>query len=391
MIRLLLLCLVLVQAAWAQEVVDPADLVLNVTVESTGTTPYQQEMVLLTIHGIYRRHITLEKLEMPDLAGTNWMQLGEDHWFESTIDGVTVKNMRRRMALFPEEVGRLTIAPFVHHLTLLDESNNWFDYNVFSEPITLDVQEAPETEDWWFPVRNLEISDTWSNAPDQLGAGDGVLRIITVKAVGVGPNMMPPMPELTSPSAHIFAHPEKRLVELSSNGPISVAFWRWTIKPKNPPSAILKPIQFTYFDTQDRSLKTAKISAQRVAISTDELPAPTQAVMQEPVVLSRVRVFAVALVAFVAGSALVIGRDRRFSLDLIKVRARLITLKYRLSRACHSGDMRRMRRLSVNLDRTARPNTERQHLLDELEGQIFGARSEAFDPGGYYRRFVGTL
>ncbi len=82
--------------------VDPSDLTLTVTVETLAATPFRQEMVLLTIHGIYKRHITLEKLRQPDFSGFNWMQLGQDHWFESMLDGRPVKNMRRRMAIFPK-------------------------------------------------------------------------------------------------------------------------------------------------------------------------------------------------------------------------------------------------------------------------------------------------
>ena len=164
--------------------VDPKDLVLTVSVENVDVTPYQGEMILLTIHGVYRRHITLEHLIQPELSGFNWMQLGQDHWYETQIRGKTVKNFRRRMALFPEEAGELTIEPFVHHLTLTDEGDDWFEHDIHSEPLTINVNPAPPVDGWWFPVRRLEISDQWSNAPDQLNEGEGVLRVIKITATG---------------------------------------------------------------------------------------------------------------------------------------------------------------------------------------------------------------
>ncbi len=242
------LLLVLTSSLAAQTTeVNPADVTLTVSVENPGATPYVQEMVLVTIHGRYRRHLTREKLEQPDLEGFNWMQLGPDQWFDTTERGKKVKNFRRRMALFPDRPGRLTIGAFTQHLTLTDEVNAWFGHDITSKPMTIEVAPAPVSDDWWLPVRQIEVSDNWSNAPDQLLPGEGVLRVIRVEAVGASPDMLPPMPELRSPSAMIFAHPEKRLVELSPEGPVSIAFWRWTIRPGNDTSAIVEPIGFRLF------------------------------------------------------------------------------------------------------------------------------------------------
>lgn len=391
MIRALFLLLIMTTQALAQRAVDPADLTLTVTLETTETTPYQHEMVLLTVHGVYRRHITLEKLEQPDLKGINWMQLGQDHWFESTIDGLKVKNMRRRIALFPENEGRVTIEPFIHHLTLLDEDNKWFEHDIRSEPITLDVQPAPSNGTWWFPVRRLEISDTWSNAPDQLGTGDGVLRIITLTATGTGPDMIPPMPELKSPSAHIFAHPEKKLVELSPDGPITIAFWRWTIKPRTPPSAILEPLELTYFDTTDRTLKTAKISAQRVAIDQTQLP---PAISQDLPPAGRLNLFwpaatiaATTLLAFGA----VAGRGRRIGIDNLRDFLSARALKRQLRHSSRTRDLAQMRGPARELDARLVASPERTKLLEELEAAIFRARAEPFDTQAFYRAFRATL
>ena len=100
--------------------VGPDDATLSVTVEATETVPFVGEMVLVTIHGVYRRHVTREDLHQPDLAGFSWMQLGPDQWFDSVVNGRKVKNMRRRMALFPEDAGTLRIGAFTHRLTLTD-------------------------------------------------------------------------------------------------------------------------------------------------------------------------------------------------------------------------------------------------------------------------------
>ncbi|MGB5556978.1 MAG: hypothetical protein WBN04_03095 [Paracoccaceae bacterium] len=393
MVRFGLIVLLLLSPApsRAQSAVDPSDLVLTVLLEKTEVAPFQHEMVLLTIHGVYRRHITLETLEQPDLEGFNWMQLGQDDWFESTLDGKAVKNMRRRMALFPQQAGRLKIGAFTHHLTLLDENNNWFEYDITSEPLVLEVKPAPQTDDWWFPVRRLEITDNWSNAPDQLGEGEGVLRIITISALGVSPDMIPPMPELRSPSAQIFPHPEKRLVNLSPNGPVTTAFWRWTIKPSNPPSAILEPIEFSFFDTVSRQMRTAVISAQRVAMADGAFLVPSLRGNDVPVRLRAGALWLVVVVAFLVGLGLVIRPSRRVSTGVLRDWFHIRKLKRTVRRSARAHDLVQLRKASHALDRADEPNDARKKLLTELDAEIYGRSGSGLDLAAFHRRFQSTL
>lgn len=380
MVRLLRQVLVVLAAAtllampgWAQtRAVDPSDLSLTVTVETLPETLMRQEMILLTIHGIYKRHITREQLEQPDLTGFNWMQLGQDDWFESMLDGLPVKNMRRRMAIFPDKAGRLEIGAFQHRLTLLDEDNKWFEYTVKSEPLTIEVSPEPALEGWWFPVRRLQVADTWSNAPDQLSQGAGVLRVVRVSALGASPDMIPPMPELKSPSALIFAHPEKRLVDLTPHGPEAIAYWRWTVTPTNGNAAILEPISFSYFDTVAREMRNVEISAQRVAfgdVTGSARQAEPVAILQSgqrPGLLVIVGLAAFASAVF----ALLYGRSMSLApLTALMQRQRLL---WRFDRAARRKDAAVLRRTAHALDAIHAPSVERRELLSQLDNALFG-------------------
>ena len=354
--------------------VDPADVTLTVTVENPGATPYVQEMVLVTIHGRYRRHLTREKLEQPDLEGFNWMQLGPDQWFDTTERGKKVKNFRRRMALFPDRSGRLTIGAFTQHLTLTDEVNAWFGHDIMSEPMTIEVAPAPVGDEWWLPVRQIEVSDNWSNAPDQLQPGEGVLRVIRVEAVGASPDMLPPMPELRSPSAMIFAHPEKRLVELSPEGPVSIAFWRWTIRPGNDTSAIVEPIGFDYFDTRERVPRAVSISAQRVAMDESTLPAPVPPA--EPSRLRRAPIAFLFTAAMIAGlGTLLLGRRFEGAQALRRFKA-FDPLRRNLRRAAAAQDVAGLRRAAEAMLRRDGENPVRRRLLDDLDRKLFASEPE---------------
>ena len=384
--RLLVLCLLLLPGlACAQtRAVNPGELALEVSVETSADDILKGEMVLVTIHGRYRRHITLEKLETPELDGFNWMQLGQDTWYETRERGQPIKNFRRRMALFPDRTGTLTIPPFVHHLTLTDEGDDWFEHDIASAPVSLDVDPAPAVEGWWFPVRRLEISDQWSNAPDQLKPGEGVLRVIRIQAIGVSPDMIPPMPELHSPSAMIFPHPDKRFVELSPMGPVSIAFWRWTIRPTNNTSAIIEPIEFDYFDTTTRKMQTVTISAQRIAM--EESAAPPSMPPPEPARLHPLLMTLGFVVALGAGTWLLWpGRNLALATDRF---GPFDPVRFRLRQSARRGDLSGLRHHAAAL--IAREGTG-QNLLREFDEAVFRKGGIARDQREFAREFAARL
>ncbi|MEM8729775.1 MAG: hypothetical protein AAGF79_07635 [Pseudomonadota bacterium] len=368
--------------------VAPQDLVMSVEIEDTGHMPFVREMVLITIKGIYRRHITRETLVQPDLDGFSWAQLGADLWREERLDGQLVKVFERRMALYPNRSGTIEIGPFRHQLTLTDEGDDWFDHEIESAPVTVEVAPAPGGSDWFFPARDLKVSDQWSNAPDQLKPGEGVLRVIRLEALGVTTEMIPPMPTLTSPSAMIFPHPEKRLVELTPEGPVTYAFWRWTIRPSNDVSTIVEPLRFSYYNTRERQGHEVTIGAQRVAYGD---VAPTETVRASDARSAQLPGPLVALVSgFVFLAALVLGLRQR------RVGARpwprwlwfLDPLARRLFWAARQGSPAQTRRMAVAILRRDGEDAARQGLLSALDRAIFADAGDRADLARFAQAFI---
>lgn len=388
----LLLIVLPVQVLAQSKTVLPSEVSIEVTFEDADHVPFTREMVLLTIRGVYRRHITREDLIQPDLDGFSWAQLGPDSWTEERIDGRKYKVFTRRMAIYPVEAGELAIGPFVHRLTLTDENDDWFEHEVHSEPLTLAVAEAPVTKDWWFPVRRLQVSDQWSNAPDQLTPGEGVLRIIRLEALGATPEMIPPMPELTSPSALIFAHPEKRLVELTPEGPVTYAFWRWTIRPSNDTSGIVEPLRFSYFDTVTRETREVTISPQRIAygqVTGTPVPAPTEA-EEPPLKLLEWPAFVIAAVIFLVG--LILGMSGR-TVAASKALQRFSffdPLVRDLKTCAKTGRADGVRKAAVAIVQRDGPSAGRLEQIRDFDRQFFDPKATKPDLSGFARRFLAT-
>ncbi|WP_135502936.1 BatD family protein [Roseovarius aestuariivivens] len=368
----------------------PAELSLTVEIDTREHTPLAREMILIRIQGTYRRHITREVLQQPDLAGFNWSQLGPDRWWEERINGRKVKRFERKMALFPDAGGTLTIGSFTHNLTLTDEGDDWFDHAIKSEPLTIKVDPAPQVEDWWFPTGRLRISDKWSNAPDQLTPGEGVLRIVQVEALGVTPEMMPPMPELTSPSAMIFAHPEKRLVELSPQGPVTHAFWRWTIRPSNDTSTIVEPLRFSYFDTTTREHHDVVITAQRVAYEHASAPLRAMVVPAEPVRLPGIPAAATGLFVFLLCFFHGVSGWSFEGISALRRLPVLDPLVRKLRRAAASGDARAVRQAASALLRRDGVDPRHSKLIAQLDRAIFAPKVRDLNLTDFVRSFLSA-
>lgn len=352
----------------------PSELRLWVEVEDSAHVPLANEMVLITIRGIYRRHITRETIVQPDFEGFNWTQLGNDVWRDERLDGQQVKTFSRRMAIYPQRAGNLSIGAFVHRLTLTDERDAWFEHEVASEPLTIEVAPAPVDQDWWFPVKSLRISDQWSNAPDQLVPGEGVLRVIRIEALGVTPEMIPPMPELKSPSAMIFPHPDKRFVELSPGGPQSIAFWRWTIRPGNDTSAIVEPLSFEYFDTENRVTRTVTISPQRVAYGAVAAASPSASDASSTPEPAQLPGWPVAiLAALICLAGVVFGLAGR-QLSIMKALQRVSffdPLARQMKQAARLNDLPGLRRAAAALLTRDGATEHRCALLSQLDRSVF--------------------
>jgi hypothetical protein len=393
---MLVAVLLLAAAAAAQtRAVLPGELELTVSLDPTDHPRLRGEMVLITIRGVYRRHITRESLRQPDLEGFDWAQLGPDTWKEERLGGETVKVFTRRMALYPAREGRLSIGAFSHDLTLTDEGDDWFEHSVASAPVSLDVAPAPETEGWWFPVRRLQISDEWSNAPDQLAPGEGVLRVIRIEALGATPQMIPPMPELTSPSAMIFPHPEQRFAELSPEGPVTYAFWRWTIRPTNDISAIVEPLTLSYFDTFHRQMRVATISPQRVAYAAAPPNPTTEAsgvgMPAGPARLPGRMAALLGLTAFACGLAATLGRRRWAGLAALRRLPGFDPLAGALRRAARAGDVQAMRRLARQAEARDGPTPARASAIRLLDLVLFSRQPAPLPDAAELRRLAGDI
>lgn len=235
---------------------------LFIELEDPDATPVVGEMVLLTIRGVYDVVITLEKMELPRVDGFDWVQLDNDEWTREQVDGKEKSVMRRRIALFPNRAGDLTIGPFVHRLTVQPRAGGRIKMNIEAAPLTLTVGDYPGGSDAWpFSARALEYSDEWSDDPAALSDGDTVTRTVTLSALGVLPKLFPPQPLMRAYWLITFSPPEERKLILTDEGPGTQVTWSWEMRPITGEPGVIREYKIPWLNTETREMEYIELAA----------------------------------------------------------------------------------------------------------------------------------
>ncbi|MDY8110074.1 hypothetical protein U0C82_13080 [Fulvimarina sp. 2208YS6-2-32] len=254
--------------ATAAPSVPEGDTRLVVEIEAGSQTPYVGEMILVTITGYYDVTIALEKFETIDLPNFTWVQLDRDIWSRDRVGGREFKTVERKLALYPQKTGLQTIGPFRHDLTLMEGKAERFKHTVVSNAVEVEVLQKPETNGgWWFPARDVILSDTWDMDPAHMANGATATRTVKITAYGQPDEMLPNPPYMFATSLVSFIAPEKRSTEITRDGPIGTVEWTWRIRPSDAEPGEIRAFRIPWFDTRSRQMREIVIASQRVAFA----------------------------------------------------------------------------------------------------------------------------
>lgn len=217
--------------------------------------PVVGEMIPVTVRGEYTGQITQEKMSFPNSPAYDWIQIARDRWADERIDGRLFRTFERHIAVFPRQPGTLTIGPVTHHLTKAG-GKAWSASDVVAQPVARAVAPYPGAGR---PVTSghLTIRDEFSTDPARLGPSETFTRRITLTAENSMAHLLPPRPLIREPWLISFAAPEIRETRLTPQGPVAVAIWEWSLRPHTGEVGSLTPMQFPWFDTRMREMRTA--------------------------------------------------------------------------------------------------------------------------------------
>ena len=193
---------------------------LFLELEANKESIYVQEQLLFairlyyTINGIRNPQFT--ELEIPD---TVIQLIGSPNQYEKLIDGVRYGVYEKRYVIFPQRSGALEIPDILFRGEVTDGSSNFVFRNLntrrvtaFTEGVSIEVLERPEIardSDFWLPLRQLSLEESWEGPVDDLNIGDTLVRTISMRAEGLDGAVLPPLNEMAVDRANVYPEPSE--------------------------------------------------------------------------------------------------------------------------------------------------------------------------------------
>ena len=193
---------------------------LFLELEANKESIYVQEQLLFairlyyTINGIRNPQFT--ELEIPD---TVIQLIGSPNQYEKLIDGVRYGVYEKRYVIFPQRSGALEIPDILFRGEVTDGSSNFVFRNLntrrvtaFTEGVSIEVLERPEVardSEFWLPLRQLSLEESWEGPVDDLHIGDTLVRTISMRAEGLDGAVLPPLNELVVDRANVYPEPSE--------------------------------------------------------------------------------------------------------------------------------------------------------------------------------------
>ena len=259
---------------------------LYLEIETNKESVYVQEQLLFTVRLYYTingiRNPQFTELEMENSV----IQLiGSPNQYEKLIDGERYGVYEKRYVIFPQRSGPLEVPDILFRGEVTDGSSNFVFRNLntrrvtaFIEGITINVLERPsavQSDDFWLPVSNLTLEESWSTDLNSLKVGDSLIRTVTMTADGLDGAVLPPFSPTEIEGLNLYPDPaeiERTFVEGAIVGTrIEVT----SMVPVDSGNIVIPEISIPWWNIDTDQIEATVIPATSLVIATitGEIPA----------------------------------------------------------------------------------------------------------------------
>lgn len=170
-------------------------------IELSANNPkaYEQAQVIVTIRVFSDK--SLNQIELSSLHFSNddviSEPLGDETSYQTQINGKAYLVVEKRVALFSQKAGDLSIQPLIASATVNGQSRSLFgNFNqkiVRARSNSLHIKVIPKKTDHaiWLPTQSLSLTQQWSKDPSQFKVGEPITRTITLAAQGLTAAQLP--------------------------------------------------------------------------------------------------------------------------------------------------------------------------------------------------------
>lgn len=259
---------------------------LFLEIETNKDSVYVQEQLLFTVRLYYTingiRNPQFTELEMEDSV----IQLiGSPNQYEKLIDGVRYGVYEKRYVIFPQRSGPLEIPDILFRGEVTDGSSNFVFRNLntrrvtaFIEGISIDIKERPAAAqelDFWLPVSNLTLEESWSTDLSDLRVGDNVVRTITMTADGLDGAVLPPFSPTEIEGLNLYPDPAGIERTFVDGAIVGTRIETTSMVPIDSGNFEIPEISIPWWNIETDQLEATVIPATRISIATvtGEVPA----------------------------------------------------------------------------------------------------------------------
>ena len=213
--------------------------------------------------------------------------MGDERQYQTRIADRSYLVLEKQFALFPQQSGRLSIAPVRAEVRLPSKSS--FDpfrtggeiRQLRSPPLSIDVASIPPEFNgpYWLPADKLELREEWQGDLAGLVAGEPITRSLSLIADGLTAAQLPEL-ELI-PVAGIKQYPDQAELEdrRSSRGVTGQRVQKVALIPGTAGSYLVPEINLPWWNLQSGKMEIATIPARKLFVN----PATAASVVAPPV------------------------------------------------------------------------------------------------------------
>lgn len=252
------------------------DMFLQVTADPKQT--HVQAQVIYTIRVYIATNITNASLSEPGLSDADAVvkKLGEDRRFETTYQNRRYQVVERRYAIFPQQSGKLKIAPVIFNAQMIQTSRYRMSpfpqagqsRRIQSAAIELNIKAKPGTQKdkAWLPARNIQLEEEWPQNPPKFKVGEAITRTLTLGADGLTAAQLPEIAVKTPEGFK--AYPDQPLLNDQNNedGIIGVRQEKIALIATKAGHYNLPEIKISWWNTKTQKREIARIAKRKIEV-----------------------------------------------------------------------------------------------------------------------------
>ncbi len=253
---------------------------------------YVEEQVIYTLKLYLRAKVSDVSLQMPEVEGVTFKQLGKPSEYQSVYNGQPYRVLEVRYALVADKEGAYSLPPARMSMTVYQQRGRsprgLFDDPFFSfaqgrpvtlasEPLQLSVRPLP-TEgrpgDFSGLVGTFSLKATLD--PSRVKAGESATLTLTIQGRG-NVNRIPDLKAPELPNAKLYADQPVLSTTEDQTGISGVKTMKWAIVPEKEGQVVVPADSVSYFDPAQGKYMVAKSATSRLVVLPGKGPDKTLA------------------------------------------------------------------------------------------------------------------